>query len=77
MRSLDIHPSMRGIIVDKLRTTIESGDDVVATLVTREDLTLCIRGLDRLMMTAINGDTLKKIESLRDDYLELIKVRFE
>ena len=77
MSDLKILPSTRGIIEDKLLAALEGGDEVVAILVTREDLRIVTLGLERLMMTAVSGDTLKKIESLRDDYLELRKVGFE
>ena len=79
MSDLKIRPSTRGIIEDKLLAALEGdgGEDVVAILATRKDLELCIRGLERLMMTTTKNDTLKRIESLRDDYLELKKVGFE
>lgn len=79
MSDLKVRPSTRGIIEGKLLAALEGdgGADVVAILATREDLRIVTLGLERLMMTAISGSMLKRIESLRDDYLELKKVGFE
>ena len=78
MTDLKILPSTRGIIEGKQQ------GDAIAILVTREDLQLSIQGLEYLMRAATrhrhddsSRSMFARIESLRDEYLELKKVGFD